>query len=149
MKTEVNPIFFLVAEDNLADRLLLQKAMEANGIENSLFVKDGQDLVDLLSGRLNPKPFDRSLPALILLDLNMPRLNGRETLKILKGDLQLKKIPIVVLTTSRNPEDVVTSYDGGASSFFTKPVDFQDLVEMVGLLKDYWMRTAELPGGLS
>ncbi len=135
----------LVAEDDPCDRLLLQRAMEANGLESAIrFVEDGRELVDRLRETAESEP-GGSLPALVLLDLNMPRMDGREALKIVKADPQLKRVPVVVLTTSSRREDVEGSYDAGANSFFTKPLEYKDLVALVDLLTSYWLEAARLP----
>jgi two-component system response regulator len=85
------------------------------------------------------------VPGIILLDLNMPRLDGRQALRLVKSDARLRKIPIVVLSTSKDLLDISSSYENGANSFFSKPANFSELVGLVGLLRDYWFNGVELP----
>jgi two-component system response regulator len=147
VRIETNQTPILIADDDAGDRLLMQKALEDNGVKNELrFAKDGKELLEMLGGQPdNPGVMASVQPCLILLDLNMPRLDGRECLKLLKLHPELKKIPIVVLTNSRNPVDINGSYQDGANSFFTKPLDYVGLVALADLLKNYWLRTAQLP----
>ncbi|HTA76452.1 MAG TPA: response regulator [bacterium] len=148
METQFKRYSILVADDDEGDRFLINKAMKANGVENQIqFLEDGQKLVDHLTENLkSTHPGDKpSLPCLILLDLNMPLLDGWEALKIVKNHAQLREIPVVILTNSDNPEDVTSSYLEGANSFFTKPLDYLDLVRLMGLLKNYWFQNAKLP----
>lgn len=144
MKTRA--ITILIAEDDADDRLLTMEALEENRLANDLhFVEDGEDLLQYLhqTGKYTPETAPR--PGLILLDLNMPKMDGREALKILKADQRLKQIPVVVLTTSEAEEDVLKSYDLGVNSFITKPVTFERLVEVIRKLGDYWFGIVELP----
>jgi len=148
MQNKIKYGSILVTDDDEGDRFLIEKAMRANGVENEIrFLGDGQALVDHLNGSLkSTHPNDSpDLPCLILLDLNMPLLDGREALKIVKNHSRLKEIPVVVLTNSDNPEDILCSYQEGANSFFTKPLDYLDLVSLMGLLRNYWFQTAQLP----
>lgn len=141
------PKYCLVADDDDGDRLLLKKALEENRVKEEIrFVKGGVELVDLLE-QCKPtllKP-TAALPCLILLDLYMPRMDGHQALKIIKGDLQLRKIPIVILTASHTLDDVVQSYHDGANSFLTKPLEYDQLVNLVGLVKNYWLEESCLP----
>jgi CheY-like chemotaxis protein len=141
------PISILVADDDPDDREMTRDAFDANLLRNPVaFVDDGEALLDYLN---RTGPFADSeaapLPGLILLDLNMPRKGGRETLAALKADPRLKHIPVVVLTTSKAEEDIARSYDLGASSFITKPVTFDSLVQVVGAFGKYWLEIVELP----
>lgn len=140
-------ITILVAEDDEDDRLLMQEALEENRLANSLyFVEDGQELMDYLlhEGKYsNPQSSPR--PSLILLDLNMPRKDGREALKEIKADPNLRTIPIVVLTTSKAEEDILRTYDLGVSSFIAKPVVFDSMVQIMKMLGSYWFEIVELP----
>jgi CheY-like chemotaxis protein len=112
------------------------------------WVKDGEELMDYLHRRGNFADPERSpFPGIILLDLNMPRKDGREALKEIKTDPALRKIPIIILTTSKAEEDILRSYDLGVNSFIRKPVQFEDFVEMVKILGRYWFEIVELPGG--
>jgi CheY-like chemotaxis protein len=138
----------LVGDDDKEDRLLIKKAMEAGELKVNLsFMEDGQKVMDSLRGQLNGTKGTRDpeMPSLILLDLNMPRLDGRETLRMIKSDARLKRIPVVILTNSKSPEDIAGCYGDGANSFFTKPIDYQGLVSLAGLLKTYWLQTVKLP----
>jgi len=140
-------ITILVAEDDEDDRLLMQEALEENRLANDLhFVVDGEDLMDYLLRRgkyRDPKSAPR--PSLILLDLNMPRKDGREALKEIKADPNLRKIPIVVLTTSKAEEDILRTYDLGVSSFIAKPVVFDSMVQIMKMIGTYWFEIVELP----
>lgn len=141
-------ITILMADDDADDRMLAEDAMKENRLGNSFrCVEDGQELMDYLkrSGRYATQ--DAPRPGLILLDLNMPRKDGRQALQEIKSDPELRQIPVVVLTTSKTEEDVLRSYDLGANSFITKPVTFDRLVEIVRTLGTYWFQIVELPGG--
>lgn len=137
----------LVAEDDADDRLLLKEAFDEVKLVNPLrFVHDGQELIDYLRREGDFTGRDKSEdPAILLLDLNMPRLDGREALKIIKSDPRFRKIPVVVLTTSKADEDIVRSYDLGVNSFISKPVEFTDFVAMMATLTDYWLEFVSLP----
>jgi CheY-like chemotaxis protein len=140
-------ITILVAEDDEDDRLLMQDALEENRLANDLhFVEDGVELLDYLNRRgeyTDPQSSPR--PSLILLDLNMPRKDGREALKEIKANPDLRKIPIVVLTTSKAEEDILRTYDLGVSSFIAKPVVFDSMVQIMKMLGTYWFEIVELP----
>lgn len=138
----------LMAEDDDSDRLFFRKAMEKNQIPNPLVtVANGEELLDYLycRGKFAGRNAAKDHPCFILLDLNMPRMDGREALKIVKSDKELRKIPVVILTTSKAEEDIAQSYQIGANSYITKPVDFNGLVRMVDCLKKYWLETVDLP----
>jgi two-component system, response regulator len=129
----------LVAEDDPEDCLLIKEALEESGFSHQVvFVKDGEELIEALKS-------GGPLPGLILLDLNMPRKNGRETLKEIKDDPELRHIPIVILSTSNLEEDVRETYLLGVNSFITKPSVFQTLVEIMKSLGKYWFEIVELP----
>ncbi len=136
------PTLILVADDDLEDRMLIEDAFEESRLPNPLeFVVDGEDLLDYLhrrNGYSDPSVSPR--PGLILLDLNMPRKNGREALEEIKSDPELRQIPIVIMTTSRDEEDSACTYDLGANAFVTKPVTFEGLVEVVKELGRYWLQ---------
>jgi CheY-like chemotaxis protein len=139
----------LMADDDKDDRLLTRKAMEENNVANPFVtVADGEELLDYLKrkGKYSD-PMTAPRPCFILLDLNMPKMDGRKALLFVKADPELKKIPVVVLSTSRAEEDVLRSYNLGANSFITKPVNFDGLVAMVESLKNYWLEIVELPPG--
>jgi CheY-like chemotaxis protein len=140
-------ITILVADDDADDRLMIEMGWKRHNVVNRLrFVEDGEELTDYLFRRGDyADPAQAPLPGLILLDLNMPRKDGREALREIKADPQLRKIPVVVLTTSKAEEDIVTSYDTGANSFITKPVTFEKLCEVLRRLGDYWVEIVCLP----
>jgi len=147
MKTEGKVITIVLADDDPDDRKLTEEAFAENRLANQLHcVEDGEELLDYLHRRgkythLRNEP----LPGLILLDLNMPRKDGREALKEIKANPDLRRIPIVVLTTSKAEEDILRSYDLGVNSYVTKPVTFKSLVELVKVLGRYWFEVVELP----
>ena len=140
-------ITIVLADDDPDDRQLTEDAFSENRLANQLHcVQDGEELMDYLHRRGAFEKFrSEPLPGLILLDLNMPRKDGREALKEIKADPSLRRIPIVVLTTSKAEEDIVRSYDLGVNSYVTKPVTFKSLVELVKVLGRYWFEVVELP----
>ena len=139
-------VTILMAEDDPDDRLLMQEAFDESRVCNELrFVEDGQELVEYLRHENGYNEKNAPAPAVILLDLNMPRKDGREVLDELKNDRALMRIPIVVLTTSEAEEDVVRSYSSGAAGFVVKPVSFQRLAEVLKTLGEYWLEIVELP----
>ncbi len=138
----------LVAEDDEDDRLLALDALrDAQAPENVYFAIDGQDLLDYLrhEGRYADGSIDSPRPEIILLDLNMPRKDGREALAEIKADTSLRQIPIVVLSTSRDRDDVFRSYDLGVNSFISKPNTFAGLVDLLRTWTRYWFDITELP----
>lgn len=140
-------INILLAEDDADDRYLINEALDESGVRCQLFiVEDGNELLDYLHRRgkyQDEQEWPR--PSLILLDLNMPRLDGREALALIKANPKLRGIPIVVLTTSQAEEDVLRTYELGVSGFITKPVTFTGLRETMEALGKYWLQTVELP----
>ena len=147
MKNTNRPIIILMADDDEDDRLLTQEALQEARVANDLhFVVDGEDLMDYLHRRgAYTDPARSPRPGLILLDLNMPRKDGREALEEIKSDPTLRRIPVVVMTTSDAEEDLVRSYDLGANSYIRKPVSFDGLVEVMRGLTTYWYQIVELP----
>ncbi len=147
MKGRRTTVTILMADDDEDDCMLAHEALAESRLANDLhFVPDGEELMDYLYQR--GKYVDPSIsprPGLILLDLNMPKKDGREALQEIKSDPQLKHIPIVVLTTSKAEEDIYRSYDLGANSFITKPVTFSALVEVMKTIGKYWFEIVELP----
>jgi two-component system response regulator len=137
----------VIADDDADDRMLIDDAFKETRLVNPIdFVVDGEELLEYLRGEgkfthRKGKPH----PGLILLDLNMPRMDGRTVLKHLKADPELRRIPVVVLTTSKAEEDILRTYDLGVSSFIAKPVTFDGLVDVVRTLKHYWIEIVELP----
>ncbi len=141
-------VTILMADDDEDDCLLAREALAESRLAFSVlhFVPDGEQLMDYLYHRGKYSDFDLSpRPGLILLDLNMPKKDGREALKQIKADANLRRIPIVVLTTSKANEDICRSYDLGANSFITKPVTFSGLVEVMKTIGRYWFEIVELP----
>lgn len=139
-------ITILMADDDADDRMLTAEAMKESRLGNSFrFVEDGQELMEYLTRTGQYATADAPRPGLILLDLNMPRKDGRQALQEIKSNPDLRRIPVVILTTSKAEEDVIRSYDLGASSFITKPVTFNGLVEIVRTLGHYWFSIVELP----
>ena len=145
--TNVKPITILMADDDEDDRLLTQDALAESRVLNELhFVEDGVELLEYLERK--GKFVDKSIsprPGLILLDLNMPRMDDREALEAIKANPNLKGIPVVILTTSKQEEDMVKGYNLGAASYITKPVTFDGLVELMKTLGKYWVEFVELP----
>ncbi|KAA2285404.1 response regulator [Arenimonas fontis] len=140
-------ITILIAEDDPDDRLMAEEAFRECRMENPLhFVGDGEELMDYLRrrGRYSGAS-DHPEPGLILLDLNMPRKDGREALHEIKADPALRHIPVVVLSTSSAEEDVLRSYRDGGNSFITKPASFAGMLEVVRNLGRYWLETVDLP----
>jgi CheY-like chemotaxis protein len=147
MSKHAMPITILMADDDADDRRLTQEALEEGRLINEVkFVDDGEQLMDYLrrQGRFAP-PAEAPRPGLILLDLNMPRKDGRTVLKEIKSDPDLRQIPVVVLTTSKADEDVYKSYDLGVNSYIVKPVTFEALVDILQTLEKYWFEIVELP----
>jgi CheY-like chemotaxis protein len=144
------PITILMADDDEDDRDLTRDALEnAQCVEQMEFVADGQELVDYLRGdgpfASADAPAERVQPSIILLDLNMPRKDGREALAEIKGDEELRHIPVVVLTTSSDDVDVRRAYDLGANSYITKPVTGSKLEAVLDRLAEYWSQVVTLP----
>lgn len=142
------PLFILLADDDPDDRMMAAEALEESRVLNELAtVQDGEELLEFL--RCTGRYADREprLPGLILLDLNMPRMDGREALQEIKSDPGLRRIPVVVLTTSRAEADIVKTYDLGVNSFVSKPVTFDGLVAIMSELGRYWIEIVELPAG--
>ena len=138
------PIEILLVEDNPGDVRLTKEALKEGKVYSNLHtVKDGVEAMEFL--RRQGKYKDAPRPDIILLDLNLPRKDGREVLAEIKEDPDLRRIPVVVLTTSKAEEDIVRTYDLGAESYVTKPVTFDSLVDVVRTLGRYWLEIVELP----
>ena len=147
MTAQALAMTILVADDDPDDRALARDAFHEADVPNRLdFVEDGEELLAYLrhEGRY-ADAHAYPVPGLILLDLNMPRLGGREALVEIKSDPALRHIPIVVMTTSTADEDVAASYQSGSNSYITKPASFQSLLEVVRALRRYWMEVVDLP----
>ncbi len=140
------PITILIADDDPEDRMLAAEALKESRLANDIrFVEDGEELVDYLTyrGRFT-NPDDAPRPGVILLDLNMPRKDGREALREIKENSELRRIPIIVLTTSKAEIDIYRSYDLGVNSFIVKPVTFDSLVEVMKVIGKYWFEIVEI-----
>lgn len=140
-------ITILLADDDFDDREITREALQRARVVNDLYtVQDGVELLDYLNRRGKYEDAAHSpRPDLILLDLNMPRMNGREALAAIKQDIKLRSIPVVLLTTSRDAEDIERLYGLGANSYVSKPVTFAELVEIMGTLGRYWIEIVEAP----
>jgi CheY-like chemotaxis protein len=141
------PITILLADDDEDDLQMTREALQQSRLGNDLrFVLDGEQLMDYLLRRgAYTDPSDAPVPGVILLDLNMPKKDGREALAEIKTHPELRRIPVIVLTTSRAEEDIFRTYDLGVSSFITKPVTFDGLVQAMTVLSNYWFEIVELP----
>jgi CheY-like chemotaxis protein len=146
----INPaLTILLADDDEEDRTMTIDALRERRVANEIrCVADGQELIDYLFRRgAYANAADAPMPGLILLDLNMPRKDGREALAEMKTDATVRSIPVVVLTTSRAEEDIVRTYDLGVNSFISKPVTFNGLVQAMDVFSRYWLEIVELPTG--
>ncbi len=141
------PIVLLIADDDEEDREMTLEALKENFILNDVrFVEDGVELLNYLFRRGSYQdPASSPKPGLILLDLNMPRMDGREALQQIKTHPELRKIPIIILTTSQAEEDILRSYDLGVNCFITKPVTFRDFIEVTKSLGNYWFEIVQIP----
>ena len=149
MDQKVNPLSILIADDDEDDYLLILEALKEAGMDDTAvhWVKDGIETMEYLSSRLNGNNGSSGqLPSVILLDLNMPRKDGREALEEIKSHPSFRKIPVIIMTTSSADTDVTKSYDLGVNSFIQKPDRFQDLLEIVRTVFHYWLHTVKLPG---
>jgi CheY-like chemotaxis protein len=144
---EARPNVIIMAEDDADDRLLVKDAIEECQWNADLrFVENGEELLDYLLRHGKYKRAEESpRPGLILLDLNMPRKDGREVLRDIRAHAELRRIPVVVLTTSKADMDIERVYELGANSFISKPVQFDGLVNVMRMLSQYWFKTVELP----
>jgi len=139
-----DPVEILLAEDNPGDVKLTKKALEQGQVLNNLHVvDDGVEAMAYL--RQDDGYEDAKRPDLLLLDLNMPRMDGREVLEAVKSDDSLRRIPVVVLTSSEAEEDIVQSYDLHANAYLTKPVDFDGFLDIVGRIEDFWLTVVKRP----
>ncbi len=135
-------LYILIAEDDADDRFLLQTAFKENGFQDTLqFVENGVEVMEHLHSVK-----DNQLPRFILLDLNMPKKDGREVLKEIKQNAEWKKIPVVIFSTTSNEQEMVRCYELGANSYVTKPNSFEHLLGIVATLREYWVQTSSLPG---
>jgi two-component system, response regulator len=147
MPDNAQKVVILLADDNANDRAMTRKALDKNRLANDFYtVADGEELMDFLHhrGRYAP-PALSPTPGLILLDLHMPKKDGWEALAEIKADSTLRRIPVVVITTSQAEEDVVRAYDLGSNSFISKPITLVGLVEAMSVLGQYWFQIVTLP----
>ncbi|MCO1581267.1 response regulator [Crossiella sp. SN42] len=142
--SDIRPIEVLLVEDDPGDVLMTTEAFEENKVGNRLHVvSDGVEAMAFL--RREGKYADAPRPDLVLLDLNLPKMDGREVLTAIKGDPQLRRIPVVILTTSEAEEDVLRSYQLHANAYVTKPVDFEQFVKVVRQVDDFFLTVVRLP----
>ena len=143
-----NPINILLVEDNPADARLIKEVFKDTKTKNRLYVvKDGVEAMAFLNQELEYVDIPR--PDVILLDLNLPRKDGREVLKELKEDTVLKRVPIVILTTSSAEEDIIRTYNNHANCYITKPVDFDQFLKVINSIEDFWLSVVKLPSNLN
>jgi len=143
MEHAVPPVHILLVEDNLNDVEITRRALKRRRVTDELTVaRDGQEALDILFSHGNG---DVPPPGLILLDLNLPKVDGREVLEKIKADSKLRRIPVVVLTASAREDDIARCYELGANTFITKPVRFEDFINVVTTIKEYWTGIATLP----
>jgi len=147
MNQKSKPFSILIAEDDEDDYLLTVEALKEAGVNHEVhWVKDGNETLEFLSSRLNASNGSSAqLPGMILLDLNMPKKDGREVLQEIKSNPDFRKIPVIVMTTSSAEIDVAHSYDLGVNSFIQKPDRFPELVETLRVVFNYWLGTVKLP----
>jgi len=137
----------LLVDDDPDDLQMMRRALEKNGFSGEIYsVGDGEEMLEFLrrTGRFAPPKLSPT-PALILLDLNMPKMDGREALAEIKSDKSLHRIPVVVMTTSSAERDILQAYDLGSNSFITKPITLNELIEVTRALGQYWFRVVKLP----
>ncbi|MGB7060937.1 MAG: response regulator [Candidatus Zixiibacteriota bacterium] len=141
------PAVILLAEDDPGDQELTRRALEQSRITNHLhIVEDGEEALDYLLRRGKYQdPASSPKPDLMLLDLNMPKMDGKQLLEQMRADPNLRRIPVVALTTSKQENDIIRTYDLGANSYIVKPVDMDQFVNAIKVLKDYWFQIVVLP----
>lgn len=141
------PIAILVAEDNKFDRMILQQAFTELGLNVGLyFVDNGEDVLDYLYQRnAFASPASPPRPALVLMDLNMPRMNGHEATRAIRQDNALRLLPVIVLSTSSSPAQVAQAYASGANAFMTKPGPYDDYLDLIRKFGTFWLTAAKLP----
>lgn len=139
-------MFILIAEDDADDRFLLQTVFDERGYTEKLeFVENGVELLDFLNNVLDNKSAYSNFPAFILLDLNMPKKDGREALREIKSHPIFKKIPVIVFTTTKSEHEIRRCYELGANTYVVKPVSFEALIQVVDGIRNYWLQTASTP----
>lgn len=146
MHRKLTTMTILIADDDPDDRMFLEQALRQSGYTQEIkFVEDGEELMEYLRQQGRYTEQSAPWPNLLILDLNMPRKNGFQALEEVKDDPKLRRLPVIVMTTSSAAEDVVKTYNLGVNSFVTKPFNFNRLVEMIMTLKTYWLDTVKLP----
>ncbi len=145
MATDCRPADFLLVEDNPGDVRLTQEALKNHKVQNNLHVvTDGEEAIAYL--RKQGKYKDAPRPDIILLDLNLPKRDGREVLQEIKSDPLLKAIPVVIITSSEAEQDIVKSYNLNANCYVTKPVNLDQFIKVVQSINDFWLSIVKLPG---
>ncbi|WP_226389224.1 response regulator [Penaeicola halotolerans] len=140
----MKPIHILLVEDNEGDLLLTTEALNEGKITNQIsIVRDGSEALRFLKKEAEYN--DASLPDLILLDVNLPKLNGHEVLKAIKTDDKLKTIPVIMLTTSSSESDIIKSYENYANCYISKPIEVQDFMDVVTSIENFWVSLVKLP----
>lgn len=140
----MDDIFILIAEDDADDRFLLQTAFSENGFKDTLhFVENGVEVMEYLNRMLDDDTVQ--IPRFVLLDLNMPKKDGREVLKEIKQNPKLKKLPVIIFSTTNNEQEMKRCYESGANSYITKPNSFESLIKTVAALRSYWIHTTSIP----
>jgi CheY-like chemotaxis protein len=143
---DMSPINILLVEDNPDDVLLTIEVLKDAKVKNKLHIaEDGEEAIQFLYNQ--GKFADTPRPDIILLDLNLPGKDGREVLMDIKEDPKLKRIPVVILTTSKSEEDIIEMYDHNANAYITKPVDFDQFINVVQTIEDFWLTIVKLPNG--
>jgi CheY-like chemotaxis protein len=144
--TQRNNMLILIADDDADDRMFLEQALRQNGYTHEIrSVENGEELLDYLNHRGAYTAATAPRPTLLILDLNMPRMNGFQALAAIKESPSMRRLPVVVMSTSSADEDVVRSYNLGVNSFVIKPFNYNRLVEVIAALKAYWLETVRLP----
>ncbi|WP_036481395.1 response regulator [Myxosarcina sp. GI1] len=145
MKLPRKKLHILLVEDSASDTMLIRRSLQKSNLDYSLYcVEDGEKAIAFLRRQGDYKQAVR--PDLIILDLNLPRLDGREVLAEIKNDSVLKRIPVIVMTTSSSEQDIVHSYDLHANCYIVKPFDVHDFMQIADLVEQFWLRTVALPG---
>jgi two-component system response regulator len=139
------PMEILLVEDNLDHAELTRRALNKGGSNNVVWVKDGQEAVDFLRREGAWASYKGAMPSVILLDIGLPKLNGHDVLRVIKRDESLRYIPVIMLTTSADADDVARCYSLGANSYVVKALSFGDFVARVKAIKDYWVNTNVFP----
>jgi CheY-like chemotaxis protein len=146
LKNKNDSMLILIADDDADDRMFLEQALRQTGYSDQIStVEDGEELLNYLQHTGPYTKANSPRPTLLILDLNMPRMNGFQALKIIKDDVALRRLPVVVMSTSTADEDILRSYDLGVNSFVIKPFHYNRLVELISALKTYWLETVRLP----